>query len=228
MNIYTLNDLYPTVQGEGVLTGMPMVLVRLHGCPVGCPFCDTKETWGSAEDEQVYSIGEALGANTRFVKTSATQIAEFARATAPRIRWAMLTGGEPALQPLEDLIRALNSQDFKVALETSGTANGHLWQYTDKSFADWTCVSPKINMPGGLKLLTAAIASADEIKMVIGKQADIETLENLLASYPTKKDVQVCLQPMSQSKRATALCVETCMERGWRLSLQTHRLVNIR
>lgn len=220
---YLLNDIYPTVQGEGTHTGVPMVLVRLHGCPVGCPFCDTKETWGSDEDEQVNTIGEALGANTRFVKTNGETIAAFARATAPKIKWVMLTGGEPALQPLSDLAQALRDKQFQVALETSGTAEGHLY-----SFMDWVCVSPKINMPGGKLLSPQAIASADEIKMVIGKQADIDKLEELLETYETKKDVSICLQPMSQSKRATELCMRVCLERGWRLSLQTHRLVNIK
>lgn len=220
---YALNDLYPTVQGEGTLTGTPMVLVRLHGCPVGCPFCDTKETWGSLDDEKMNTIGEALGANTRFVKASASQIADFARAAAPRIRWVMLTGGEPAMQPLGELVTALHKQQFKVALETSGTADGHIG-----ASCDWICVSPKINMPGRLKLLTRAIFSANEIKMVIGKQSDVAALDTLLATYPTNKDVQVCLQPMSQSKRATELCMTTCLERGWRLSLQTHKLVSVR
>ena len=220
---YALNDMYPTVQGEGTLTGLPMVLVRLHGCPVGCPFCDTKETWGSDEDEQVKSIPEVLGANKRFTKVNALTIATHARWMAPNIRWVMLTGGEPALQPLSELVQALHEKRFKVALETSGTADGHI-----HSYVNWVCVSPKIDMPGGKTLSPAAVHSADEIKMVIGKQADIEKLEHLLETYPTKKDVSICLQPMSAGKRATELCMKTCLERGWRLSLQTHRLVNIR
>lgn len=223
MMTYRVNDMYPTVQGEGTMTGMPMVLVRLHGCPVGCPFCDTKETWGSDEDVEVGTIGEALGANTRFTKVNALTIATHARWAAPNLRWIMLTGGEPALQPLGDLVQAFHEKQFKVALETSGTADGHI-----KSFMNWVCVSPKIDMPGGRRLSPAAIASADEIKMVIGKQADVDKLEQLLGTYPTKKDVNICLQPMSQSKRATELCMKLCLQRGWRLSLQTHKLANIK
>lgn len=223
MTTYILNDLYPTIQGEGCHTGVPMVLVRMHGCPVGCPFCDTKETWGGDDDIQVDQIGEALGANTRFVKTTAASIAAFARATAPAVRWIMLTGGEPAEQPLDELILKFHERQFKVALETSGTALGHL-----NSVVDWVCVSPKIDMPGGKPILADAIRSADEIKMVIGRTADLEKLETLLETYPTKKDVQICLQPMSAGKRATDLCMRTCLEKGWRLSIQTHKLVNIR
>lgn len=205
------------------MTGMPMVLIRLHGCPVGCPFCDTKETWGSAEDVEVKTIPQALGANNRFVKVNALTIAVNARWIAPNIKWIMLTGGEPALQPLGELVQALHEKQFKVALETSGTADGHI-----QSYVNWVCVSPKIDMPGGKPILPSAIASADEIKMVIGKTSDVDKLEDLLEKYPTKKDVSICLQPMSQSKRATELCMKLCLARGWRLSLQTHKLVNIK
>lgn len=223
MTTYLLNDIYPTIQGEGCHTGVPMVLVRLHGCPVGCPFCDTKETWGSDEDEQVDHIGEALGANTYYVKADGAEIAAYARAAAPAVRWVMLTGGEPALQPLDELMLKFHERQFKVALETSGTALGHI-----DSVVDWVCVSPKIDMPGGKPILAEAIKSADEIKMVIGREADLAKLENLLEVFETKKGVEVCLQPMSAGKRATDLCMRTCLERGWRLSIQTHKLVNIR
>lgn len=223
MTTYLLNDIYPTIQGEGCHTGVPMVLVRLHGCPVGCPFCDTKETWGSDEDIQVDHIGEALGANAKFVKVTGSNIASYARACAPVVKWIMLTGGEPAEQTLDELILQFHEQGFKVALETSGTAIGHI-----HSAADWVCVSPKINMPGKRVIRREAIASADEIKMVIGKQTDLEKLYTLLDTFETKQDVQICLQPMSAGKRATDLCMRTCLEKGWRLSIQTHKLVNIR
>lgn len=221
--MYRLNDIYPTVQGEGVHTGVPMVLVRLHGCPVGCPFCDTKETWDVLPEMQVNTLTDALGANSHWVEISADAIMNYARQIAPQTRWIMLTGGEPGMQLLHALIESAHAHEFKVALETSGTATGHLG-----AGVDWVCVSPKINMPGKRLLNGFAIQSADEIKMVIGKQADIDQLDRLLAVYSTKKDVIICLQPMSASRRATALCMKTCLQRGWRLSIQTHKLINIR
>ena len=40
-----INEMFETIQGEGAHTGIPSIFVRLQGCPVGCPWCDTKHTW---------------------------------------------------------------------------------------------------------------------------------------------------------------------------------------
>ena len=42
---YPINEIFQTIQGEGVFTGLPAIFVRLQGCPVGCPWCDTRHTW---------------------------------------------------------------------------------------------------------------------------------------------------------------------------------------
>jgi 7-carboxy-7-deazaguanine synthase len=83
-------------------------------------------------------------------------------------------------------------------------------------------------MPGNKRVLAAALAAADEIKMVIGKPADLDTLDALLAQATPKPGCQVCLQPASQSEKATRLCVETAMRRGWRVSLQLHKYLGVR
>lgn len=221
---YRVNDVYPSVQGEGVNTGLPMVILRLHGCPVGCPFCDTKETWENDKSNRVDTLAEALGANPRWVWKDAKAIAQYIENEWPGIKWVMITGGEPAMENLEDLTAWLRITGKSVALETSGTALGHLG-----AFFDWICVSPKIGMPGGLKVLPEALMVADEIKYVVGKASDLATFDELLSNTPElKQGVTICLQPMSASKRATELCMKTVMERGWRLSIQTHRLLEVR
>jgi 7-carboxy-7-deazaguanine synthase len=58
---YAVSDLYPCIQGEGCQTGTPMALLRLQGCRVGCPWCDTKQTWLMAEEHQRPTLEEALG-----------------------------------------------------------------------------------------------------------------------------------------------------------------------
>lgn len=222
MTIYKVNDIYGCIQGEGVQTGVPMVLLRLHGCPVGCSFCDTKETWTVESSREQVNIADALGVNTKWANLSASEIAAYIAQTFSAFRWVLVTGGEPAVQDLEALVNALHDAGYKVALETSGTAIGHL-----PAPFDWVCVSPKIDMPGGLPILADAIATADEIKMVIGRQADLDKLDNLLTDFPTKDNVTVCLQPISQSERATQLCIETVQSRNWRLSIQTHKYIGL-
>ena len=219
-NRYAVNDIYPAIQGEGVQTGVPMVLLRLHGCGVGCPFCDTRETWHFNPAYEVPTLPAALGTNERYTRIEAEPLADTIKAQYPALKWVLITGGEPADQPLRALVDALHARGYKIAIETSGTAIGHI-----DAGIDWICVSPKIGMPGGRTLESAAIASADEIKMVIGRDRDIERLEQLISLYPMKESVQICVQPMSTSPRATDLCIEMAQLKGWRLSVQVHKYI---
>jgi 7-carboxy-7-deazaguanine synthase len=221
---YPVNNIYPTVQGEGVHTGVPMILLRLQGCGVGCPFCDTKETW---EVDPAFEVDhddllpkDPTPTYTRI--TGSELVHKFKTEFPPALKWVMLTGGEPARLPLHHLVLALHDGGYKIALETSGTEIGHLG-----ADVDWVCVSPKIDMPGGKLIQPDAITSADEIKMVIGKTADLDKLDHLLQTNILKPGVTICLQPMSESKRATAICIDECLRKGYRLSIQTHKLINI-
>lgn len=223
--LYAVNNIYACIQGEGVYTGVPMVLLRLQGCGVGCPFCDTKETWAKDFEMQVQTINDAVTEPHWWVDAAPSEIAHHIATTYPTIKWVMLTGGEPAEQDLEALINAIHDTGRKIAMETSGTADGHLW---GKARPDWVCVSPKIGMPGGKKILPHVIQGADEIKMVVGKTADIEKLQELIKScqVDTRQTV-ICLQPMSTSNRATELCIRTVQENGWRLSIQVHKYLDL-
>jgi 7-carboxy-7-deazaguanine synthase len=144
------------------------------------------------------------------------------RRVAPGLAWVLLTGGEPAEQELGPLVDALHGKGFKVALETSGTAPG--WR---GAAIDWFCLSPKLGMPGGRAILRDAIDRADEIKMPVGRTQDVDNLAVLLA-LRTTPGVTPCLQPLSANPKATALCVEECLRRGWRLSVQTHKALGVR
>lgn len=220
--LYPVNDLYTCVQGEGVQTGVAMVLLRLHGCAVGCPWCDTKETWEFAPENQVDTLAAALGANLRYVYLPATAVAEYIRANHPGPKWVLVTGGEPAQYGLRPLVAAIHNIGLKAAIETSGTEVGHV-----EAGFDWVCVSPKLNMPGGKAIQPAALAAADEIKHVVGRQQDIDELDELLM-LALKPDVHICLQPVSVSAKATALCLEVVQQRGWRLSVQMHKYIGVK
>lgn len=238
---YQVNDVYPTVQGEGAQTGVPMVVVRLQGCPVGCHFCDTKETWaaGDLATEIVGAVTHKRLAQLRhgdpnWTWATGIAIAEYARALAPNVRWIMLTGGEPAEQQLDQLIAALHARKFRVAIETSGTAIGHLVKMEGpgsqshyRSLADWTCVSPKVGNPGARPLHVEAIHTADEIKWIVGKAGDLIALEHFrhdmgIADYST-----IALQPMSTNANATKICLDAAIELGCRVSIQVHKYIQV-
>ena len=195
-----------------------MVLLRLHGCEVGCPFCDTRHTWTFEAENERPTIQQALGENRRFTYAGPQETAHYLRQNHPGPKWVMVTGGEPAQYPLKPLVDALHEEGYKVALETSGTETGHLG-----AEIDWVCVSPKIGMPGGKTIKFEALEVADEIKHVVGKRADIDRLDVLLTRFRLKENAQICLQPISLSRKATQLCIETVQKRGWRLSVQVHK-----
>ena len=233
---YPVNAIYPAIQGEGSMTGTPMVLLRLQGCTVGCAFCDTKETWDL--DSKFQRPADALDViftdvpNSSWVLLSPGKIAAMIRHKFPRFNWVLLTGGEPAQYGLTHLVAALHKKGFKVALETSGTAGGHIG-----ARCDWVTVSPKVQK----ELIAEVLSGADELKFVIGKESDIDDAMGLLvamdepdvdedagAGYEELADQVICLQPMSQGTRATALCVDACLRYGWRLSVQIHKYLGLR
>jgi 7-carboxy-7-deazaguanine synthase len=220
---YPVNDVYLAIQGEGSLTGVPMVILRLQGCEVGCPWCDTKETWELDPANQRDTLEEVLGQNLSYAMVTADDLAKWIKSKWPHTSWVLLTGGEPARYSLQPLVRELHAQGRKVALETSGTELGHL-----DAELDWITVSPKIGMPGGKTVLPQAVQSAHEIKFPVGRQRDIEQLDALLADMPPHPDTIISLQPISLNEKATQLCLETVKERNWRLSIQLHKYLHER
>lgn len=221
--LYPVNDCYVCVQGEGSLTGMAMVLLRLHGCDVGCPWCDTKETWAFESVLEQASLADALGTDGKFARLSADAILSHIQTHAAGPKWILITGGEPAQYDLKSLVTTLQVAGYKCAIETSGTEVGHM-----DAGIDWVCVSPKIDMPGGKEVLPETWETADEIKFVVGKQSDIDVLDSWLDRVTLKPTAEICLQPISVSEKATKICLDTVQARGWRLSIQTHKLIGVR
>lgn len=198
-----------------------MVMVRLQGCEVGCPWCDTKETWAlDPAKEGVFPA--TLGKSEWYFRADAGTLAKIVENECPGPRWVLVSGGEPADHDLEGLVRELQDRRYRVALETSGTAAGHML-----AGFDWVTVSPKLHMPGGRPLLRGACLMANEVKYPVGKQSDIESLLGLLSSGYFREEATICLAPLSQSPTATALCVMECQNRGWRLSVQIHKYLEL-
>lgn len=184
MNKYRVNEIFCSLQGEGYHTGTPAVFVRLSGCNLRCPFCDTD-----------HSAGELM---------TADEIAGAAEQYAPRT--LILTGGEPALQADAELIDALHTRGFDIHIETNGTR-------PLPPGIDWVTCSPKYE--------PVVLDRIDELKIVYQGQ-DVEAIAD---SLPTAG--HYFLQPCSGTN--TAEVVRYILEHPrWRLSLQTHKLIDIR
>ncbi|MDP5254944.1 MULTISPECIES: 7-carboxy-7-deazaguanine synthase QueE [unclassified Vibrio] len=215
--------MFETIQGEGVFTGVPAVFIRLQVCPVGCAWCDTKQTWDANDDDQ-------RDFGTIIIKTSdsptwcladAAQIIEQYYEQGFTAKHIVITGGEPCIYDLKPLTEQFEAIGCQCQIETSGTFEVKTSQRT------WVTVSPKIAMKGKLDIISSAIARANEIKHPVGTEKDIENLHQLLNDMPHEKDLVIALQPISQKSRATQLCIDTCIKYNWRLSIQTHKYLNI-
>lgn len=187
-----------TLQGEGVHTGRAAYFIRLGGCDVGCVWCDVKESWDATKHPQM----------------KVEEIVEAAKQHAGRI--AVITGGEPAMYDLEPLCAALHKEGFATHIETSGA-------YELTGALDWVTLSPKkFKAP-----IAASLAKANELKVVLYNKSDFKWAEE-----HAEKVGQGCilyLQP-EWSKRdvITPLIIEYIHQHPqWRLSLQTHKYINI-
>lgn len=158
MTTYSVNELFQSVQGEGLLAGTPATFIRLQGCSVGCAFCDTKYTWAGG--------GKLMAAE------------EIVLVCDPIRPLVVITGGEPTLYDLDELIHQLRSggqnrwgYDFRIQLETSGQ-NNLKGRYTP-DFLTW---SPKANLefnaPKSIK------AQAAEVKWVVDGALKLQTVES--------------------------------------------------
>ncbi len=215
-----INEFFDTLQGEATWAGTVATFIRTQGCPVGCPWCDTKHTW-PASDRKKVSIDEMLAKVDSSPTWAAMDVHDIVQAvTGRRPRHFVITGGEPCAQDIYELTVQLGRMG-RVQIETSGT-------YPIKVATDaWVTVSPKIDMPGGLDVLHESMIRANEIKMPVVDEEDVAKLEALLDD--SNADAQVWLQPVSTDHASTELCIRECMKRGdWRLSVQTHKFASIR
>jgi 7-carboxy-7-deazaguanine synthase len=235
MTTLLVNEIFETIQGEGSYTGTPSIFVRLQGCPVGCPWCDTKHTWDILPEQEVSSdviFTKSADAPTYF-STNSEALIEILTKQSFTAKHIVITGGEPCMYDLTEFTERAASIGYSTQIETSGTY---------EIFCDgntWVTVSPKINMKAGMPILSQAMQRANEIKHPIAMQKHIDELDTLLKAenlFEKKTEAQsansapgplIYLQPISQQTRATELAVQTCIERNWRLSVQLHKYIGV-
>jgi len=192
-----LMEEFYTIQGEGYHKGTAAYFVRIGGCDVGCHWCDVKESW-----------------NAKLHPPTATNvIVENAKKYSNTI---VVTGGEPLTWDMGPLTGMLKDQGLQVHIETSGA-------YPLTGVWDWICLSPK-----KMKLPTNEVyEKANELKVIVYNKDDFRFAEEQAAKVD--KDCILYLQP-EWSKRDIVIpkIVDYVMENPkWKVSLQTHKYLNI-
>lgn len=208
--MYSVKEIFYTLQGEGANAGRAAVFCRFAGCNLWngreadresavCQFCDTDFVGTDGNGGGKFRTADALAQACREVCPASTGGA-----------FVVLTGGEPMLQVDRDLVGALHSAGFTIAIETNGTL-----PVVDT--IDWICVSPK----AGADLQQR---SGHELKLVY-PQAGVDP-----AAYLDLDFTHRFLQPMdgpAQDANTRATVAYCKANPAWRLSLQTHKILGI-
>ncbi len=196
--MYRVNEIFHSLQGEGFHTGTASVFVRFSGCNLRCAFCDTQHETGT-----MMSLPQIVDEVNRY-------------RSAPLL---VLTGGEPALWIDEELITALKTFTGKtIAIETNGT-------HTLPPGIDWVTLSPKDAFPGG-SVQPSILTECDELKVVYTGQ-DLEQYRHIHARHRFLQPCH-CDDERQRHTRMRATVAAVLAHPEWRLSLQTHRVLNIR
>ncbi len=194
---YAVMEHFYTIQGEGAHTGSAAYFIRLAGCDVGCSWCDVKESW-DADSHPRLTVRRMLEA---LLETPASIV--------------VITGGEPLLQDLDALTRALQLVGKQVHIETSGSS--HL-----SGSLDWVTLSPKRFKPP----IEEIYPYVDELKVVVLRKKDLQWAVEHAAKCPSR--TQLLLQPEWDSPNAIPLIVDFVKEHPeWSISLQTHKYLGV-
>ncbi len=210
---YAVKEMFYTLQGEGLRAGRPAVFCRFAGCNL----------WSGREEDRERAVCRFC--DTDFVGTDGVRGGKFAEASAlaeqaaalwpagQGHRYIVLTGGEPLLQVDSALIGALHAEGFEIALETNGTL-------PVPPGIDWICVSPKAGADWVQR-------SGHELKLVWPQPALLP--QQVQAQTDLHFDHWL-LQPMDGPERGanTRSAIDHCQQHPrWRLSLQTHKILDI-
>ena len=192
-----LMEAFYTLQGEGYHKGSAAYFIRIGGCDVGCHWCDVKESW-NADLHPPTNIQMIVAEAKKHSNT------------------VVVTGGEPLMWPMDPLTKELNKEGIQIHIETSGA-------YPLSGNWDWFCLSPKKNK---LPILDA-YNIADELKMIVYNKDDFRFAEEQASKVGN--GCKLFLQPeWSKREVVMPLLVDYVLNNPkWRVSLQTHKYLNI-
>ncbi len=192
-----LMEEFYTIQGEGYYKGTAAYFVRIGGCDVGCHWCDVKESWNA----------------DLHPPTETQKIVENAKKYSDTI---VVTGGEPLTWDMAPLTAQLKKEGLQVHIETSGA-------YKLTGTWDWICLSPK-----KMKLPTREVyEKANELKVIVYNKDDLRFAEEQAAKVG--ENCILYLQPeWSKRDKVVPVIVDYVMANPkWKVSLQTHKYLNI-
>lgn len=203
-----VSELFHSIQGEGIHAGRSAFFIRLSGCSINCPWCDTKYSWRK-EDGHKMSIHE--------IKIAALE------ARRDGAEFAVITGGEPLEQNITSLCNSLKYEGVKVHIETSGHGK---WSGS----YDWVCVSPKrLKQPN-----KESLRLCNELKVIVSDKSDLSFADEIARqTLQAQSGNKICswfiLQPEWDNRQGLECCIDYARKNTlWRLGLQIHKYAKIK
>ena len=192
-----LMEAFYTIQGEGYHKGTAAYFIRIGGCDVGCHWCDVKDSWNAELHPPT---------NIEFIVKQAANFSDT----------IVVTGGEPLMWDMNPLTNLLKEKNLITHIETSGA-------YPLSGDWDWICLSPKKRKPPVFEIYS----KADELKVIVYNKSDFKFAEK--HAEKVSNSCILYLQPeWSAREKITPFIVEYVMKHPkWRISLQTHKYLNI-
>lgn len=200
-----ISEIFWSFQGEGLRAGFPSVFLRLAGCSLQCPYCDTLYSWENGRFMKVDFIMSEIDAHKQ--KYPHSQV--------------VLTGGEPMEQNLSKMVAAIKQKNYFVSIETNGKT------YQDVPI-DWWTVSPKdVN---DFFIHEKLVDRIDEVKLIVNRNLDVDVIKKIR----DKGEFTIFLQPDwydVDKYRSTFQLYQQCLEEGIpkiRPGYQLHKLYNVK
>lgn len=206
-----IQEVFPTLQGEGPFVGQPAVFVRLGGCNLACDFCDTDfEGFRRISLNDILHEVEVVAQNEEGVRTR---------------KLVVITGGEPLRQNIVPMCEALLGKGFKVQIETNGTLYLPLPEGVN------IVCSPKNTGQGYHAIRPDLLERIDALKFIISAR-DFAYM-GVEEVGQTARNLPVYVQPMDeqeeeQNTQNLQYTARLAQQNGYILSLQTHKILGIK
>lgn len=206
---YRVNEIFYSLQGEGVRAGEPSLFLRFTGCNLRCSMEPGPKSPGGFDCDTEFTSG---------IDMPASAVIKRLRELSVGCRWVVCTGGEPALQLDRELVQALHDAGYKVAVETNGSVELPACPVSGP-LVDWITVSPKV-AEHCIRQLTA-----NEVKYVRGYGQGVPKTVVKADHYV----ISPAFDGLEVAPETLAWCVKLCRDNPpWRLSMQLHKLWRVR
>lgn len=216
MTKLTVSEVFFSLNGEGLHSGVPTIFVRLTGCNLRCAWCDTQYAWEGGVETSVGDVVEEVNAcDNGFCE------------------WVLITGGEPLTQDITSLVTALRSSGYKIGVETNGSLYADVLNSVDFISADLkppSSKNPTADFTTFNKIIHAIQKRSGQVKAIIADENDYHFVKTLVETYkwPVPFILQPCWGHMTYDELCSLYFRSPLPTKSVRVLTQLHKIGNIK